>query len=135
MDVLDTNTDDDIVSKMRNLAEVGISILDCPLEVLVYLDVYIWRQTGIRNDYSRVNTNQYMTFLIQYDIDAIPETGCKKLKKFFAGKSLSSMTDNELIKEFKHYQKMRLTTGPYFGQRYEMMNEEMLKQFIKGKNE
>ena len=45
------------------------------------------------------------------------------------------MTDNELIKEFKHYQKMRLTTGPYFGQRYEMMNEEMLKQFIKGKNE
>lgn len=68
-------------------------------------------------------------------MDIIPNSGCKKLKKYFAGKSLKTMTDAELIKEFKHYQRMRLSTGPYFGQRYEAMNEDLLKQFIKTKNE
>lgn len=39
MDVLDTNTDDDMVSKMRDLAEVGPSlILQSPLGFLVSSD-------------------------------------------------------------------------------------------------
>ena len=45
------------------------------------------------------------------------------------------MSDSELIKEFKLYQQTRLTSGPYFTQRYEVMNEDLLKQFIKTKSE
>ena len=45
------------------------------------------------------------------------------------------MSDVELIKEFKHYQRVRLSSGPYFGQRYETMNEDLLKQFIKTRSE
>ena len=65
----------------------------------------------------------------------LPNSGCKKLRKFFAGKSLKDMSDSELIKEFKLYQQTRLTSGPYFTQRYEVMNEDLLKQFIKTKSE
>ena len=45
------------------------------------------------------------------------------------------MTDVELTKEFHRYQRRRLTTGPYFGRRYEQMNEDLLEQFIKTKTE
>ena len=45
------------------------------------------------------------------------------------------MNDEELIKEFHRYQRRRLTSGPYFTQRYEPMNEDLLNQFIKTRKE
>ena len=65
----------------------------------------------------------------------IPNDGCRKLKKFFEGKDLRAMTDAELTKEFHRYQRKRLSSGPYFGRRYEQMNEDLLEQFIKTKAE
>ena len=73
--------------------------------------------------------------MVQYELGIIPNSGCKKLKKFFEGKKLAAMTDQELIKEFHRYQRKRLTTGPYFTQRYEPMNDDLLEQFIKTRNE
>ena len=69
----------------------------------------------------------------QFYLTQIP--GCKKLKEFFAGKSLKDMSDLELTRQFKKYQMRRLTTGPYFTQRFEPMNDEMVNQFVYGKGE